>query len=399
MLTPALNVLLVEDSDLDARLFTSRLQKEGAQVFRARSLGNAFAELESRSGLDVVVLDLTLPDSSGLATLDSLLARHPQFPIVILSANDDEDVAVRAVRQGAQDYVFKTDTDGKLAYRALRYGIERHQLKSIEREKIAIDRELSMAHEVQMKMLPSGPPKVYGFDVAGACVPTAKTGGDLFDFIQIRHSAILEGTQNLKTEDGGPPVKRHPVALVVADVSGHGVGAALVMVDARRALRDSFRISPEIGRVLAFANQAVCESTLDGQFVTTSIVVIDPHQGRVSYNGAGHLSWIIRANGDVCLLAATGIPLGLDEQPMYGHDGGLSVELGDTVLLMTDGLFECFGANGDAFGTEAVFDLIRTNPTMSAAAMVNHVIDCVQQHCAPATPQDDVTLVLAKVVS
>jgi len=127
----AIRVLLVEDDDLYAEMLRTALSAvtPAVQLERSATLADACARLD-RGRSDAVLLDLNLPDSSGLETLARMLARSPGIPIVVLTATAESDAALAAVQHGAQDYLVKSETDGKLLSRALRYAIERAAIQA-----------------------------------------------------------------------------------------------------------------------------------------------------------------------------------------------------------------------------------------------------------------------------
>jgi len=132
----ALSILLVEDNAGDARLLREMIRDAGGanvDLHHVPDLAHAFQSLESE-GFDIILLDLGLPDSRGLATFQTVHERHPELPVVVLSGLDDEEVAVTAVQEGAQDYLVKKQISGGSLLRAVRYAVERH---------LALERELS----------------------------------------------------------------------------------------------------------------------------------------------------------------------------------------------------------------------------------------------------------------
>ncbi len=133
------NVLLIEDNPGDARLIREMLAEAGTQAFRvehADRLSVAFERL-GVDNVDVVLLDLSLPDSQGLETFLRTRARDPVVPIVVLSGLDDETVALRAVQEGAQDYLVKGRVDSDVLVRAIRYAIERRAVERLQRGSIS----------------------------------------------------------------------------------------------------------------------------------------------------------------------------------------------------------------------------------------------------------------------
>ena len=120
-------ILLIEDNIGDARLIEEMLSEAGGKLFHLVRVDRLSAGLERLAAGDIaaVLLDLGLPDSQGYETFDRVQRQAPQVPIILLTGRDDEELAIRAVRQGGQDYLVKGQVDGRLLARTLRYGIER----------------------------------------------------------------------------------------------------------------------------------------------------------------------------------------------------------------------------------------------------------------------------------
>ena len=200
-LNQALRILMIEDSITYARLVTAQL---GASfpiphtLDHCDSLELALSEIESRIH-ELIILDLELPDSNGLATFRAVHHAAPDTPIVILSGDNSEDRAIEAVREGADDYLVKGSNDRLTLIRSLRLALER-------RRRLSAERELGAARVIQQALLPNSDPQIDGFDMAGAMYPAVETAGDYYDFIM-----------PMPTEGDGTEV-----GIVVADVSGHG---------------------------------------------------------------------------------------------------------------------------------------------------------------------------------
>src|SRR5262245_21470072 len=211
-------VLLVEDNRGDARLIQEYLAEVEGLAFRLECADRFAAGLDrlARGGIDVVLLDLSLPDARGLETFVRLHAECPGVPVVVLTGFNDEVLAVKAVQEGAEDYLVKGYVNGNLLARSLSYAIERFRRRVAERALRETHEQLRAAREIQQRLFPASAPRLPGLDVAGASFPADATGGDYFDYI---------------------PVADGSVGVVVADVTGHGFGPALVMASARAYLR------------------------------------------------------------------------------------------------------------------------------------------------------------------
>ncbi|MCA9051982.1 MAG: response regulator, partial [Planctomycetaceae bacterium] len=161
------HILLVEDSPTDAGLINAnlRLGLGVVNVERVDRLADAVAAL-NREQFSVVLLDLNLPDSSGMDTFRQLSARSNATPIIVLSGMEDTETAIEAVSAGADDYVQKNHYDAETIARSVRFAIERNSRRSAERELLSVRSELNAAQRIQDSLYPDAPPNISGLDVA-----------------------------------------------------------------------------------------------------------------------------------------------------------------------------------------------------------------------------------------
>ena len=211
--------LMVEDNEVDARLLERQLERSPLvdyALHRATCMSDALTQLD-QNALDVILLDLNLPDSAGgLSTFRQMRAAAGQIPIIVITALENEAIAIQALREGAQEYLVKEDTQPSVLARVIRYSMERAAHVKTQRRLSEVQSQFAAAREIQQSLFPKQAPELPGYDVAGWCIPADETGGDYFDFIQF--------------PDGD-------LGLVVGDVSGHGMGASLVMTETRSVLR------------------------------------------------------------------------------------------------------------------------------------------------------------------
>ncbi|HBE67951.1 MAG TPA: hypothetical protein DDW52_07360, partial [Planctomycetaceae bacterium] len=181
---PPISALLVEDGEIDAVIVRSSLESSDAlyDLQHATTLNDAVGQLSANSAIRVVILDLNLPDSEGLATFEALSEKFPTVPFVILTSQDDMATAAEAVAHGAQDFVPKSQLNPELLTRSLQYAIERQARREAEHQNQRIQAELEAARNIQQMMLPQAPPEIAGLDVAAICTPAEICGGDFFDY-------------------------------------------------------------------------------------------------------------------------------------------------------------------------------------------------------------------------
>lgn len=394
------SLLLVEDNILDARLITSRLQKIGCGALtHVGSLEEAVNWLKSAPRVDVIVLDLTLPDSMGLHTFQFLHQRFAHIPIVILSGRNDQELAIKAVSLGAQDYVFKSEASSCVLQRSIRYAIERRHRLEMEMNMIAMDRDLEYAREIQRHLLPQTLPEIAGVDMASAYIPANWTGGDFFDVIPISRQAkknhdLWQPAHLMSEED-----KLNSIwGLTIADVSSHGFAPSLIMVDTRRVLRTCSHILQDPGEILTFANRAVSEVTLEGQFVTLCYGRYDPLERTLEYCSAGHPFWVINTEGTRSMPDYNGPALGLLHDYQYGTDGKLQLQIGEILLVVTDGLYECRSDDGELFGIERVCEVIHQHREKPGKEIVKQILKAIYRFSGSLRSEDDITILLIKMV-
>jgi phosphoserine phosphatase RsbU/P len=242
----------------------------------------------------------------------------------------------------------------------------------------ALREELQLAREVQRRLFPAAP-GLPGLDVAGASYPAEATGGDYYDFF---------------------PLADGRLALAIGDVSGHGLGPALLMASARASLRALARSSAEPGEILARANDALAEDTGGERFVTLLLAALDPATGSLSYASAGHSGcYQLDASGEVkARLASTGPPLGVIPGAEFRAGPALELAAGDALLLLTDGVAEACAPDGCPFGLARALAVVRAYRADPARRVIDNLYHAVRAFAHNRPQVDDITAVVAKVV-
>lgn len=252
--------------------------------------------------------------------------------------------------------------------------------REAERALAAAAKEFGLAREIQQRLFPQRPPVVPGFEIAGVSYPAVETGGDSFDFL---------------------PMPEGDLGLVVSDVSGHGMGPALIMAETRAYLRVVAYNRRDAGLVLTRSNDVLADDLEDsGRFVTSLLVRLDPGAGQLAFANAGHPSgYVLGADGAVRqVLARGGPPLGVEPRTAYGESPPMDLQPGDLVILTTDGVEEAESPEGKAFGEARLLDVVRAHRQHPASEIIAAVRAAVMEFCGGAAQQDDITLVVAKVL-
>jgi serine phosphatase RsbU (regulator of sigma subunit) len=249
----------------------------------------------------------------------------------------------------------------------------------VRQQRDELAREVDLAAHVQARLLPPGPPVLKGFDIAGCMVAARTAGGDYFDY--------------LKLPDGH-------LGLVIADVSGKGVSAALLMSSVKTALWAGAPSALNSSLAVRNLNKGFYELTDLERYVTLFYGRLDPVQGLLEYTNAGHLPPLLfhGATGEFEWLEVGGTVVGLFPAAEYDC-GQVQLKPGDTLVLYTDGVTEATNAAGKELTCERLVPLVRENATRSAQHLVEAISSAVTAYRGTSVLEDDLTLVVLRAIS
>lgn len=236
---------------------------------------------------------------------------------------------------------------------------------------------MRLAGEIQAGRRPDAVPLLNGVDVAGVSLPAESVGGDVYDYVLLpdRHLAVM-----------------------IADVSGHGVGPALLMTEVRAYFRALTEAHRSLAECLKRANRFLATDMGTGRFITAFCARIHPQAWTLTYAAAGHEAYLIGSGGGLTRLTTNDLPLGLDADLHYAHGRKVRLEPGEILVLMTDGIGEAATQDGALFGEDRAIKIVQENRHLPAAAIIAILLREVQEFSAgPA--QDDRTIVIVKFPS
>lgn len=252
--------------------------------------------------------------------------------------------------------------------------IENARLTAESIESAALEKQVQLASDVQHRMLPQSPPRVRGLDLASVYVPCHTLGGDFFDFI---------------------PLPYDNVGLVVADVSGKGVPASLIMASVRAALRAQVDNLFYVYEVMQRLNTMLCRDTKPTEFVTLLYGVLDVPNRRLTYCNAGHPPAMLLRDGQVTELDANNMVLGIDCNERY-LQSILHLKPNDTLLLYTDGLADAMNFQKQTFGRQRIIEAFKQS-TGTAETIAQNVLWTARKFVGMTARNDDVTMMVAKM--
>jgi PAS domain S-box-containing protein len=264
--------------------------------------------------------------------------------------------------------------DGVLVFAAVRDVSERKKIEEALRENEA---QLRAVQKIQELLLPAEPPDVAGVDIAGAMLPAHFAAGDHYD-----HFPMADGS----------------VRITLGDVSGHGISSALVMASAHAHIRFLAEMGTEIDEILRRTNESLMKQT-DEHFITAILGHLDPVSRILTYANAGHPpGYVLDESGAVkATLESSALPLAVVPGGEFGCGEPITLEAGDLVLLLTDGVIESEGETGELFDEERVLDLVRSIREESAADIAQTVCTTAREFGGAESYQDDITCLVIKV--
>lgn len=507
---PPLRVLIVEDSEFDARIMVNLLRQGGWDVnYQRVETAAAMQDALANGTWDCVLSDYNLPEFSAPDALRLLQKSALDLPFVVISGGIGEDIAVATMKAGAHDYLMKGNLqrlapaverelresavrnaerssrqalkDSEVRYRTLwetcpdavlvmdagglvlfanaavreifgyspeeitgqpfailqteegrdgafarllaglgnhsaaarcrsmetlarhRNGSaipveisfsdmvldgQRHYVafirditerKRSEKALLENEREFRAAREIQQHLFPKQPPALPGFEIAGASYPAATASGDYYDYL---------------------PMLYGRTGVVIGDVSGHGIGPALLMAITRAYLRllTSRRENP--GEILTVANKTLIDDMGSDRFLTLCLARIDPEKRSLVYANAGHsTAYLLNAAGELKHpLKRTGIALGWNADATYGDSDPVPLDTGDVLILGTDGIEEAVGTDDSLFGTGRLLEVVRTTRHKPARLIVDALYEATRAFTAHAAQEDDITAIVVKAL-
>jgi sigma-B regulation protein RsbU (phosphoserine phosphatase) len=319
---------------------------------------------------DLILMDLnyardTTSGAEGLDLLSSLEEQQNDAPIIVMTAWGNVELAVEAMRRGACDFVQKPWDNARLLGTIKKQADEAVAKMRADRQ---VKSELEIARNVQQKLFPGQTRRLPSLDYAGQCVPAREVSGDYYDFLDIGDSGL---------------------GFVLADVSGKGVAAALLMANLQACFRsqsqDALR---QPASMLRAVNKLFFESTPPEHYATLFFGNYDDRNRRLRYVNCGHLPPILlRADGTVERLPGTATVLGVFSN-WSSEECTVDLAPDDTLVLFSDGVTEAGVETEAEFGEDGLLGVIRANAGANAETLVNAIITAVA-----GEKEDDVTVV------
>ena len=376
-------VLLVDDDDMVLAGLKRQLRNKFS-IDTALSGEDALKQVRENGPYAVIVSDFMMPGMNGIEFLSRVKKTNPDTVRMMLTGTADMPTAIRAVNEGSIFQFHPKPCPTDTLCQAIQSAIGEYRKVIFDQRQLKnFKSSLAQASKVQQKLMPQSDPRVDGFDIAGKSIWCDETGGDYYDF--------LYPAANGK--------KR--IAIVVGDVTDHGISSALLMTTARAFLRERVHTPPsECAAIISDVNKRLVQDIEElNLFMTMFYGEIDIKEKMIRWVKAGHEPAILYtpATDSHEMLAGEGLPLGVMEDAEY-KEYQKQINPGQIILIGTDGVKEAVNTAGEMFGNKRLLNVIRDYADKSAREILDKAFESLNNFRHPLEADDDETLVVIKVL-
>ena len=384
--------ILSVDDEMDLELlltqyFRRKIRKGEYEFLFAHNGLEALTMLLKNPDISIILSDINMPEMDGLTLLTKINEmRNPALKCIMVSAYGDMANIRQAMNNGAFDFATKPIDLDDLSVTIEKAVEQIEYIRHSQREHTQLESlkgDLAIASEIQQAILPRifppFPELTAQLDIAASMTPAKDVGGDFYDFFRIDDDRI---------------------GIVMADVSGKGIPAAIFMAVSRTLLRATGIRGDEAAKCISYVNNLLCDESVDCMFVTVFYGIYSISTGTVSYCNAGHNPpYVLQADGTVKPVVSDVNPMvGAIDHIDYSQDT-LQLAVGDTLVLFTDGVPEAFNPENEAYGEERFEQLLHTVGGQDCRAIIDATLQNVAEFVGDAPQSDDITMLTLKRIS
>lgn len=399
-------VLIIDDERIIRNLFQRLLSRKGYDFHSAEDGKTGLKAIEDLQP-DLVFVDLKMPGMDGMEVLKKAKEINSDLPIIILTGHGDLDSAVQAVKLGAYDFIRKPIEDLEALLIEVDRAIESHKLtkrntalteelkiinvdlenkvkqrttdltetlSELKHAQAKINEEIKTVSIIQQGLLPESPPKREGLDTAAIYLASSAVGGDYYDYIDIGDDKF---------------------AIVIADVSGHGLAAGFVMTMVKIMLLYLNKQKMPLKETVETVNDILSSHIPTNNFVTMIYGILDLKALTFTFINAGHdpLIKINPASKELRKFEARSIFLGIDPDTTFSVET-INLEKNEKLIFYTDGIVEAISSNEEEFGEKRLNEIITNNASLSPTDLITEIISALATHCQGTAYADDITLIV-----
>jgi len=365
------NVLCIDDSKLN-RVFISKILNDlNITIFEAEN-GLKGLEMLKERDYDLILLDIVMPEMDGFGFIKEFQKREKKefIPIILMTGLEDLNSKIKGLSIGADDYLMKPLNEEELIARVFSLLRLKKANSELYQKNELIKRELEAAKKIQQFIIPQNFDFISYPKISGMYLPIEDIGGDFFDCYKLDDDRS---------------------AFVIADVTGHGIPAALTMTMSKMLFSiyaDKFTSS---SKLLKEINKQLRGTLLDMQYITAFYLIYNKSSGTLSYSNAGHTRplYYKSAKNQVVALDSFGWFIGISDDIDY-EEKMLNVNKGDRLILYTDGITEAKNINNEDFGEIRLARFIKENQNLHGKEFCSNLLDTVKKYNDGTEINDDI---------
>ena len=380
-----IKILSVDDEapmeSMMKQFFRRKIRSGEYEFYFARNGVEALDVLNNTPGIEIILLDINMPEMDGLTMLSKVKEMHnPALHVIMVSAYGDMTNIRQAMNKGAFDFVMKPIDLGDLSS-TIEKAIEQidyvHESQEEHSQLESLKEDLTTARSIQQYFLPQTfppfPEESGHLDIYASMTPAKDIGGDFYDFFRIDDDHI---------------------AFVIGDVCGKGIPAALFMAFSRTIIRSKGVECDSASACLTKSNHLLAAYSIECMFVTAFYAIYNTKTGDVTYSNAGHNPpFVLRRDGSVEELPSS-------KKPMLGvfeieyDEEAFRLEPGDTLVMYTDGVTEAKDPNNEEFGTRRLTTTLGGLPGKGSQQIIEEVKSAIKEFTNGAEQSDDITMLV-----
>lgn len=376
-MTDSIKILVLDDEEDTKDLFQQEFRHQISNktyVFSFSMSYNEVLDILKNDRFDIFITDINITGADGISLIKQLKDAYPLMKTIVISAYGDMNTLRSVMRSGAHDFVIKP-----IDFKDLTVTIENTvkvilDMKSaaVTAKKLsAISDELSLSAKLQKSILPGNSLKHGDIDIWADSIPAAEVGGDFYDFFWLSDTKI---------------------GIVMADVSGKNVTAAMFAIVAKTLIKSFSKIYQTPAECFKKVNETLCGENVTTMFVTAMYGVVDTETHELTYTNAGHLPIVVVRPGEApfFLECDSGMALGIMEDIEFQNNKCV-LSPGETIMMYTDGVTEASNSSGEAFDFSRLTEVLQQHSETTPELLTNALVNAIRQFVNGASQSDDIT--------
>ncbi len=365
------NILCIDDSKLNRTFISKVLTNLNINIFEAEN-GIKGLELFKERDYDLILLDIVMPEMDGFGFLKEFQKRVSEefIPVIVMTGLDDLNSKIKGLSIGADDYLVKPVNEEELIARVFSLLRLKRANSELFQKNLLIKRELEAAKKIQQYIIPDDFNFINYPSISGIYRPIEDIGGDFFDCYKIDENRT---------------------AFLIADVTGHGIPAALTMTMSKMLFSIYAEKFPNTASLLTEINLQLRGTLLDMQYITAFYLIYDKASNSLTYSNAGHTRplYYKSSKNQIIALDSFGWFIGISDKTEY-EEKKITVGDGDRLCLYTDGITEAKNRDGEDFGEIRLARFIKDNHDLRGKDFCNSLLESVNKYTEGAKINDDI---------